>query len=614
MSARLGVKAFISRGQRLWKPSLQSPRVNGPICLFCSLSRVNRPVVPTRRKTLWTRRAETTLVEPTTAGALEARKNLENALFRLQKHGRHRATPSQLQLALRNLREEPGQESVTIAITAVDADLSALQARRLLRLVLADPLTPEQAWEKELLGHNDARPLLVHVDEAAFAQKDRVGFVTEKPYDEVYVASPNFNGKKVSFLIGHTHPGTHTTPLTPVHKTIYVGAGLRGLADAISTSRSAGPSTHSEIAVDLQVTPGEEDGRGFDGFLLQMEKAEQGLNLIRQNIGNAIQYQHLWDKSGLGTVSMNLMTELSQLPQSGSTKFAVSSAIRHVLSQLNDSLSTNPTRDTPRLPSSREGEALQSTVNDLNQGLSEWAKDAHEELQAQLDLAFTGRRWRKLGWWKLFWRVDDVGMLSADMISQRFLPESERGIIYFTGRVKQAGIVAETTDGPIYDDPAPAENGIAKPETPKQAIEGRWPTHIPFTRNYLLETTVPSLQALAHKLVAQSLGTSAVTSSLGVLMWFSSFGIYESGAVAALGIVWSLRRLQHKWETARQFWESEVREEGRKAVRATESSVANILDGGSKSQGTGLVAVDEAQQLLKNAWTAYKAYLPDSRV
>ena len=50
-------------------------------------------------------------------------------------------------------------------------------------------------------------------------------------------------------------------------------------------------------------------------------------------------------------------------------------------------------------------------------------------------------------------------------------------------------------------------------------------------------------------------------------------GLYEAGAVAAFGLVWSLRRMQKKWETARKFWEGEVREEGRKAVRAVEGVV-----------------------------------------
>jgi hypothetical protein len=35
--------------------------------------------------------------------------------------------------------------------------------------------------------------------------------------------------------------------------------------------------------------------------------------------------------------------------------------------------------------------------------------------------------------------------------------------------------------------------------------------------------------------------------------------------------------MQGKWETARKFWEGEVREEGRKAVRGVEGVVGVVL-------------------------------------
>jgi hypothetical protein len=91
--------------------------------------------------------------------------------------------------------------------------------------------------------------------------------------------------------------------------------------------------------------------------------------------------------------------------------------------------------------------------------------------------------------------------------------------------------------------------------------------------------TVPVLQALAQKLVLQTLTTSTFTSALAGLMYIStiSTSVYEAGAVAALGLVWSLKRMQGKWETTRRFWEGEVREEGRKAVRGVESAVGDVL-------------------------------------
>ena len=124
----------------------------------------------------------------------------------------------------------------------------------------------------------------------------------------------------------------------------------------------------------------------------------------------------------------------------------------------------------------------------------------------------------------------------------------------------------------------------------------KWPTHIPFTKQYLLGETVPALQALAQKLVVQTLGTSTITTSLAGLMYLSSFGAYEAGAVGALGLVWSLGRMQKKWETARNFWEGEVREEGRKAVRAVESSVAQALDR-AKELSHGGATIDDIRHV-----------------
>ena len=250
-----------------------------------------------------------------------------------------------------------------------------------------------------------------------------------------------------------------------------------------------------------------------------------------------------------------------------------------------------------------------SSLATLNEELSTWAQDAHQELQEQLDVAFTGRKWRKLGWWKLFWRVDDVGMLSSEILAQRFLPGAERGIIYLAGRLREARITDDAPERLTYPGPAPAplplENGGSAPSAPTPELEGKWPTHIPFTRNYLLGGTVPALQALAQKLVTQSLATSALTTSLGVLTYLSAFSAYEAGTIAALGIVWSMRRLQKKWETARSYWEGEVREEARKAVRASEASVAQALDAstsGHRGEGDEAIGeLGEVRQLVRRA-------------
>lgn len=104
----------------------------------------------------------------------------------------------------------------------------------------------------------------------------------------------------------------------------------------------------------------------------------------------------------------------------------------------------------------------------------------------------------------------------------------------------------------------------------------------------------------------ESTSFSALTSALGGLMYLSSFGLYESGAVAAFGIVWSLRRLQKKWETAREYWQSEIREEGRKAVRAVTISVGQTLDDAA-SQGAARKDEGPAGELRRTRELVQKA-------
>jgi hypothetical protein len=115
---------------------------------------------------------------------------------------------------------------------------------------------------------------------------------------------------------------------------------------------------------------------------------------------------------------------------------------------------------------------------------------------------------------------------------------------------------------------------------------------------------------LAQKLVFQTLGTSSLASAFAGLMYFSSITttLYEAGGVAAFGIVWSLKRMQGKWETGRKFFEGEVREEGRKAVRAVEGVVGDVL----KEKKSAIVADAELEK-AKTAVVKAEAALEASR-
>jgi hypothetical protein len=111
-----------------------------------------------------------------------------------------------------------------------------------------------------------------------------------------------------------------------------------------------------------------------------------------------------------------------------------------------------------------------------------------------------------------------------------------------------------------------------------------WPLAIHFTRQKLLHTLVPTLQSRAQTLLAQSLTTISATSALGIWLYIatSSSMLAESGAIAALGLVWTLRRLQKNWEAERENWEAEVREHGRVVLSEVEDVLRSVVRGNER--------------------------------
>lgn len=465
--------------------------------------------------------------------------------------------------------------------------------------------------------HDLSQPLIVRVG-AAGGQEETLAMAKGHVIPEIRVSSPVLDGGNLEILVMEADslagammqesepqvvedailgptvefatPGTgrSTSISAPVHVALVVGDGVLGAASIIGLPIFEGSETIAAAVNFKQPSP--EDVANCPFFGVSIEAGSEGLDLFRASVGNAMEYETLWTKSNVGHISEWLRANVLANDEAR-TKAPVRNLIASLLRDTSAAVQAEEARDMSLLLT---GGVSPQAIARLNQGLSEWAQNAHEELQQRLEIAFTGRSWRKLGWWKLFWRADDVGMLSSEMLAQRFLPKAERDIIYLSGRVQEAGVAEGHTDHPFYSGPA-----LPPPIKSKAVVvhsEVKWPIHITFTRTYLQEKTVPALQALAQKLVLQSSSGVALTTALGGLTYLSAFGAYESGAVAALGLVWSLGRLQRKWEAARDFWESEVREEGRKAIRATEASVAEVLDRATKSQDSRTEQLDELRR------------------
>ena len=607
----LGLRRVLSRGR-----TVAFGQAKPSICLFCSLSKHHAPGKPlrpvrARRKSFVSPRYQSTesSAETTTS---DPRKDLEASLLDLQTHAANYVNFSRLQLALRNLKEQPGQESIRVAFLGITngSPDPGNTAKNLLRLVLADPLQSPSGWESRLQGHDASRPLIVRVGATSqspeeAARSEKLETARDNMIPEINVSSPALNGADFEMLLIEadtlalaetsepntledsvlvptvdlsTPSSTHPIPITtPVHMALLVGDGVLGAASILSLPILEGQETIA-TAVNFKSLD-REDMLSCPFTKINVNAGNEGLNLFRANVSNAMKYESLWSEANISRITEWLRTNVSP-NDSAVTKPPVRNLIHSLLQNTTATIQAEEARS---LSQSLAANISPHSITHLNEALSDWSQTAHQELEHQLEVAFTSRPWRKLNWWKLFWRVDDVGMLSSDMLALRFLPDAEKGIIYLAGRVQEA----QSAEPLLYSGPAlpSSVTDVVTSSKKRSAVVpgvsgtmGMWPGYIPYTRNYLQEKTVPALQALAQKLVLQSITTTALTSALGVLSYVSALGAYESGGIAALGLVWSLRRLQRKWEAAREFWEGEVREEGRKAVRATEGSVAEVLE------------------------------------
>ncbi|KAI0009562.1 hypothetical protein F4779DRAFT_581597 [Xylariaceae sp. FL0662B] len=621
MPPRLSLRS-IGHRSALYPRPIASERQS--VCFFCSLySRPNtQPIRRPRKRSPDPRRFTSTVATSTNDGLKsDPRKELEKVLVELQKHAANYVNLSRLQLALNGLRQKPGKESIRVAVLGLtNGSESSKTAKQVLKLLIADPLKDEEQWEKDVDRHNLAQPMIIRVGEEAHQERGAISITKGNLLHQVSVSSATLNGHSLELLLMETNlfmsqqemgalagfedsvlvptvdiptsnTGRYTPITTPVHKALVVADGIMGAASVVSMS--ALESNHIvTAAVNLpDYKPADTSPLPFTP--IDVPTAILGLGLVRENLSNAMEFEQLWFQSNLPKLVEWLKADIMTTPEN-ITKLPVKELISSLLRNTSAAIQNEQAR---RLGSLLATKTTAATMTKLQRSLDDWAESAHTELQEQLDLAFYSKRWRKLGWWKLFWRVDDVGMLTNDILNQRFLPDSERSAIFLAGRMEEAGISLKYLSSPpasemstkLTDD----NNADPDPEASSDAEVAivpapppSWPVNIPTTRTYLQTETVPRLQALAQKLIFQALSTSGLTTALGALIYLSTLTttVYEAGAVAALGVVWSLRRMQKHWETARVFWEGEVREEGRKAVRGVEGAIGDAL---KRSQTTG---------------------------
>jgi hypothetical protein len=347
-----------------------------------------------------------------------------------------------------------------------------------------------------------------------------------------------------------------------------------------------------KVAIDLPapMEPTESEAAN-PSSTVSVDVGIKALSIFRESIANSVQFERGWFRSGMHNLSQWLVGDLHPSE-------AIKPAMKALISSVAEEAEMKITKaDTLTVQHLNEELAQQQTSASIMGHLENWAEQSHTELRDQLDAAFSAKNWHKLSWWKLFWRVDDVSMITSEILERRWLVDAEKGGVFLAGRMDQAGFPEIVPNGPsplVSGDTTssqPPEDSETVPPPPLEAAQQPtdistqvhtpepWHTQISTSRMALLAESIPPLQALAQRLVLTTLSTTSLSSALSALLYISmpSLSLFEAGAIAALGLVYSLRRMQKHWENARAMWQIEVREEGRKTLKFTEEMVRWIV-------------------------------------
>ncbi|KAI9725067.1 MAG: hypothetical protein M1812_000343 [Candelaria pacifica] len=596
-------------------------------------------------------RNASTLASVTTVNAPKVIRSelrpLHEALNDVKARAANYVNLSRLRLALRGLEGE--NPVVRVAVLGINNEPGVHQ---LVRLLMADPLAAEGGWEKQLqsLGQDDGRGLLLRYGDTTSVGSEN------PPLQTLSIPSTFLSTHNLEFLITSLNtnatasaikkstnnateavlvppleapgsgPGRSSTIAYPVHMSLVYGQGIEsGVTYARYTAGKTESESHRrllKVALDL---PAPENAPAQDTqchiSLVNVELANNALDKFRESLDNAVAYEHGWLRSGMPA----LTAWLSEGTQA--TDSAAKPAVKNLISSiLNDTTARIVSEDAQRSQDIVKSSVSDETRESLGSSLKTWAENAHTELRDQLDIAFHGNRWRKLRWWKLFWRVDDVGMIASELLERRWLVEAEKEIIWVSGRISEAmnktnsrlstSMKRPTSEPRIGSTPPPPEVSDLAKQIPSDSqmqvpVHRLWPLDISIARMNLSTATVPLIETLAMTLVPETLATTVFTSALSGLLYFSisTTSIYEVGAIAALGFVWSMRRLQRKWEAARMAWEGEVREEGRRVLRETEMAVGveirdtgrpkSVVEGEDDRRAAS-EAVERARQALED--------------
>ena len=417
----------------------------------------------------------------------------------------------------------------------------------------------------------------------------------------------------------------------PVHKALILSDGLSDLSAHSSITSAQSPENEmlKGAVITGWIDTIEQESKAVV-MPVNINHAETAISTFRQSIDNSISYERTWFSSGVPNVSTWLLAGLDSTP--ATLKPTIRNLVYSLLSTTSSRIQSS---EADYLQTTASKAIPSSTRSVLSNALTAWSERAHTELRDHLSLAFSSPSWRKLAWWKLPWRVDDVDMIAADVMQRSWLQSAEKELIWLVGRIEQAGLVvpemkiaptsspdeapkvdvhssaftAAVVGPPNPDIAGSLYHSLIGIEPPPLQEHSNYPQTISRARNALSSRTITPLQSLAQSLLLHSFSTTLLTSSLSALVYFSisTTSLSEAGTIAALGLVYSARRLQRRWEGARRAWRDTVREEGRSVLRHVEGVWRDSIErGGEEAVDEGVEAKEmrvarEAVQRVRDA-------------
>lgn len=395
----------------------------------------------------------------------------------------------------------------------------------------------------------------------------------------------------------------------PVHKSVLLANGFRELLQIfqlLSATDLKSQGDHKSIECVFNTEGSLVALESESVVAVNFSKANQGLEMIRKDLTKAPDFEHHWLASGLDSLVEKLSLGDNDNKQQLSP--LLKNLIQSTLGEASSAIASQAYQSSQIIKSNSISEVTRVQLQDL---LSSFCIRAHAELQSGIEAACSSVSWKKLAWYKLFWRVDDVPLIVSDLVERYWLPQSERAICELTGRLIQAGL---SPDSPSTPSPA-----LIKPSM-SDLMESRglfWDlrsslsaTKISDARRALTLLSSSDLTTKAQSSLAKMLAFSGGSAVFATLSYVSSpfTEFYESGAVLAFGLVFALRKLQIDWESYRRHWRQRLFEAGSDTLKEVENQMRRLINNGGKAsedvidtqlRAKARDAVDSAQEALK---------------